>query len=154
MHRTITTLALLGGAALLLNPTAALAEPQDRTTESFQTVLGSCGENDDLVGDFTVRQASRTYQGREQLHLHLTGTITRTGTDRIGKYAETQLDKFGEDGSETYSGTLSRLVVRGGPVVRASGHAVISADGDFRFTPGTSALVEGDYTALICDALA
>ena len=106
-----------------------------------------------LVADFTIRQQVSTHGDREQLHLHLTGTVTRTGTGVVGRYAETQLDTFGADGSEVYSGTLSRLVVPGAGVYRAAGHAVFGADGDARFTPGLSALVDGDFESDVCELL-
>ena len=71
----------------------------------------------------------------------------------VGRYAETQLDKFGADGSEVYSGRLSRQVVPGAGVYGAAGHAVFSADGDARFTPGLAPLMEGDFEAAVCELL-
>lgn len=147
-HRILVPLACL--AVGLAAPAAA---GQERTTETFQDVVGSCGPDDNLVADFTIRQQVSSHADREQLHLHLTGTITRTGTGVVGRYAETQLDKFGADGSEVYSGRLSRLVVPGAGVYGAAGHAVFSADGDARFTPGLSPLMEGDFEAAVCELL-
>jgi hypothetical protein len=130
----------------------AIAGPES-TTETFQDVIGSCGAGDNLVADFVIRQQIGSHGDREQLHLHLTGTITRTGTQVVGRYAETQLDKFGADGSEVYSGSLSRLVVPGAGVYGAAGHAVFSADGDARFTPGLSPLMDDGFEAAVCDLL-
>lgn len=149
-----STLRILVPVACL---TVGLAGPaaagHERSTESFQDVIGSCGTDDVLVADFTISQAVAARNDREQLHLRLTGTITRTGTGAVGRYAETQLDKFGADGSEVYSGTLSRLVVPGAGVYGAAGHAVFSADGDARVTPGLSLLMDGDFESDVCALL-
>lgn len=151
MFRTIRVLVPV--ACLAVGLAAPAVAGPDRTTETFQDIVGSCGPGDDLVADFTIRQQVSTHFDREQLHLYLTGTVTRTGTGVVGRYAETQLDKFGADGSEVYSGTLSRLVVPGVGVYGAAGHAVFSADGDARFTPGLSPLVDGDFESDVCDLL-
>lgn len=145
------TLPALAAAACVAVAMAGPAVAQDRTTSTFDDAVGSCGPGDRLVAHFTIRETGADYGDREQLHLHLTGTITRTGTGHVGRYAETQLDKFGADGSERYSGTLSRLVVPGVGVFRAAGHAVFTADGDARFTPGLASL--DDFESRICDLL-
>ena len=150
MYRTLRILAPVVGLALGLT---APADAQERSTSSFQDVIASCGSNDNLVADFTIRESTGSYPGREQLHLHLTGTITRTGTGVVGRYAETQLDKFGADGSERYSGVLSRLVVPGAGVVGASGHAVFTADGDGTATPGLAVLMDEGFIDSLCDLL-
>jgi hypothetical protein len=146
------TLSILVSASCLSIGIAAPALAQERTYDSMHDVIGSCGTDDDLVADFSIRQTSGTYPDREQLHLHLTGTITRTGTDVVGRYAETQLDKFGTDGSERYSGTLSRLVVPGAGVVRAAGHAVFTAGGASA-TPGLAVLMDEGFTDRLCELL-
>lgn len=132
----------------LAGPSAA--SPPD--AESFQVGLASCAPGDDLVGDFTVWQTFGRTPSSNMLHLHLAGTITRTGTGEVGKYAEIQLDRFGADGTETYAGTLSRLVVPGSGTVSASGRAVVDGD-DFAFTPHLSPIMDDDFVAQVCEAL-
>lgn len=154
MSRLLRTLApvaclAVGSAVALATPAAAI----DRSVDHFQDVIGSCGPDDDLVADFTIRGTATSHRDREQYHLHLTGSITRTGTGVTGKYAETQLDTFHADGAETYSGSLSRLVVAGRSTYRAAGHVTFSSDGEMTFTPGTGPLVEGDYETEVCTAL-
>lgn len=154
MSSTFRTVAVLplACAALGLAITPSYAGPAD-TTSHFSDVIGSCAPGDDLVADFTIRERMSVKNDREQLHLRLTGTVTRTGTGVVGRYAETQLDKFRDDGSEVYSGKLSHLVVPGAGVLRAAGHAVFSADGDARFTPGLALLSSDDFTEQVCDLL-
>jgi hypothetical protein len=150
MYRTLRTLVPMACITVALTAPAAVA--QERTVDGLQDVIGSCGPGDALVADFTIRQQVGDYGDREQLHLHLTGTITRTGTGVVGRYAETQLDKFGADGSEIYSGTLSRLVVPGAGVVRAAGHAVFSAE-SADATPGLAVLMDEGFTDRLCELL-
>lgn len=150
MYRTLRTLVPVACLAAV-GLTAPSAVAQERTIETMHDVIGSCGPSDSLVADFTIRQQVSSREGREQLHLHLTGTITRTGSGVVGRYAETQLDTFGADGSETYSGTLSRLVVPGSGVYGAAGHAVFTADGDVMVTPALGSL--DDFESEICALL-
>ena|SRR5689334_15148834 len=150
-HFILSLATLPVGLCLATGPVAP-AVALERTTETVTTVFGSCAPGDDLLGMFTIRQTSSAGDRRERLHLRLTGTITRTGTGVVGKYAETQLDTFWADGRESYSGVLSRLVVKGGRGITAAGRAVVSADGDFTVTPGLAEL-DGDYTQAVCDAL-
>ncbi len=151
MSRTLRILVPTVCLAALAVPATATAVEQQRTTSSFSDVIGKCGKDDRLVANFTIRETSADYGDRVQLHLHLTGTITRTGTGVTGKYSETQLDKFGADGSERYSGKLSHLVVPGAGSYRAAGHAVFTADGDMKLTPGLAALDE--YEDRVCALL-
>lgn len=154
MSSTLRFLAVLPLACAPLGLASTPAQAAGTTTSQFSDVIGSCAPGDDLVADFTIRERMSVKDGREQLHLRLTGTVTRTGTGVVGRYAETQLDKFGDDGSEVYSGKLSHLVVPGTGVLRAAGHAVFSADGDARFTPGLAVLSSDDFTGRVCDLLA
>ena len=91
---------------------------------------------------------------RVTLHLQLVGTITRTGTGVVGKYAERQRDFFNVDGSERYVGVLAHLVVPGGGGFAMAGQARQSPEGELSFTRGLAPLLVLDFEATVCDALA
>jgi hypothetical protein len=116
-------------------------------------VLGSCGTDDDLIASFWVRELTGSSAHAERLHLTTGGTITRTGTGVVGRYAEVQMDVFDDDGSERYVGALSRLTVPGGGGFALAGTAQVSTDGAFTFTKGLTALVEDDWVSKVCSAL-
>jgi hypothetical protein len=148
VNRTLTTLAL---TAVLAVPAAGLAggPALAREGEAVQYSLGSCGDGV-LAGDFfLVEKGMRNQDG---LNLHLSGTITRTGGHETGRYAEVQADRF-EDG-ESYAGALSHLVVPGRGSFTVAGRAVVGEDGSFSYTKNLSGLVEDDWTARVCAALA
>jgi hypothetical protein len=141
--KTIAAVALAVPLAL-----APAVPAQARPGEPSQTSYGSCGDGE-LLGDFFVVERSH----RDTLHLHLSGTITRTG-HLTGKYAEVQADRFGEGDAASYTGTLSRLVVPTRGAFSLAGRAVVGEDGSFSFTPGLRPLVEDDWVASVCEALA
>jgi hypothetical protein len=144
MNTKAFTAALCALPIALAAPAPALA----REGEPVQTSYGSCGDGE-LLGDFFVVEKAHG----DTLHLHLSGTLTRTG-HRTGKYAEVQADRFGEGDAATYTGNLSRLVVPGRGTFSFAGRAVVEENGDFRFTPGLRPLVEGDWVSGVCAALA
>ena len=146
-------LALVLGTALAgLSATAAEARP---SSSAVDEVLGSCSTpGDDLLAHFQVVESQSSTPSQDTNRLRVSGTITRTGTGVVGRYAETQLDSYRADGSESYSGSLSRLVVAGGSGFSLGGRAAVSASGDFTFTPGLRPLVEEDWVAKVCSALA
>jgi hypothetical protein len=149
--RIICTLALtsaLGAAGSA--PSWASGRP---LAQQVDQVLGSCGVDDDLIGSFSVRESGGTSAHSEQLHLRVHGTVTRTGTGVVGRYAEVQMDVFGDDGSEKYVGALSRLTLPSGRGFALAGKAQVTADGDFSFTKGLTAMVEDDWVAKVCAAL-
>jgi hypothetical protein len=132
-------------------PTWAAGRP---LVQQEDRVLGSCGPEDDLLGSFVISEASGTSANDERLHLRLRGTVTRTGTGVVGRYAEVQMDVFGEDGSEKYVGSLSRMTVAGGKGFTLAGQAAVTSTGDFTFTKGLTPLVEEDWVLKACGALA
>jgi hypothetical protein len=81
---------------------AAAAAPQQSTeTEYVHEVIGTCGSVDDLVGDYRVTQIVTSFpSGKHTLRLELVGTITRSSTGVVAKYAEPQRDFAHTDGSE------------------------------------------------------
>jgi hypothetical protein len=135
--------------ALALPVALAPAVPASaREGEPVQQSYGSCGDGE-LLGQFFVVERDHD----DTLHLHLSGTITRTG-HRTGKYAEVQADRFGEGDAASFTGNLSRLVVPGRGAFAYAGRAVVGEDGSFSFTQGLEPLAEGDWVASVCDALA
>jgi len=155
--RLLGSLALATGLTALPGPASA-AEPE-RYVESEQAVesLGTCAAGDELVLDYSLTSTVTIYSsGRATLHLQLVGTITRTGTGVVGKYAERQRD-FGEiegDGSERYVGLLGHLVVPGGGGFTFAGQARLAADGTLSMTHGLEPLLVLDFVPAVCDALA
>src|SRR5689334_16037574 len=121
--RVLTTLALtstlgaVGGA-----PAWAAGRP---LAQQVDRVLGSCGAGDDLFGSFWVTESGGASAHGEQLHLRTRGTVTRTGTGAVGRYAEVQMDVFNDDGSEKYVGALSRLTLPGGGAFALAGKAQV-----------------------------
>ena len=149
--RVLTTLALTGALCTVGGtPTWAAGRP---FVQQADRVLGSCGTDDDLIASFWTRESSRPSAHDERLHLTTGGTITRTGTGVVGRYAEVQMDVFGDDGTERYVGALSRLTVSGSGGFTLAGKAQLAADGAFTFTTGLTALVEEDWVTMVCSAL-
>ena len=149
-----TIVARLVAAAL---PLAGLlgAAPAEAAATTYTGVLAECGANDVLVADFTTQENGRTRSGGvEMLHLRLTGTITRTGTGKVGSYLENQRDEFRPDGSERYTGILSKLQVRGGGGYTWAGQADLPAGAEPKVTHGLAPLMDADFAAVVCDALA
>jgi hypothetical protein len=151
-------LAMAGIAATIVawpGQAAAAAPEQSTETELVHDVIGTCGPRDDLVGDYRVTQTATTFaSGRQTLHLELVGTITRSGTGVVGKYAERQRDFGYTDGSERYVGLLGHLVVQGGRGFTFAGQAQLSPDGTLLTTHGLAGLADLDFDAAVCDALA
>jgi hypothetical protein len=146
LARLVATLPLAGLLA---------AAPAEAATTTYAGVLAECGTDDALVADFTTRETGRTRSGDvEMLHLKLTGTITRTGTGKVGSYMENQRDEFRPDGSERYTGILSKLQVRGGGGYTWAGQADLPAGAEPRITHGLAPLMDADFAAVVCDALA
>jgi len=144
-------LALVLGTALSgVSAAPALARPSSSMVDE---VLGSCGTDDTLLAHFEVFEAQSSNPAQDTNRLRVRGSITRTGTGVVGRYAETQLDSYLADGSESYAGSLSRLVVAGGKGFSLGGRATVSASGDFAFTPGLRPLVEEDWVSNVCSAL-
>ncbi|CUR57291.1 exported hypothetical protein [metagenome] len=146
-------------AALALIQGSAAAAAPERYVESEQAVetIGTCAAGDELVIDYVRTSTVTVYaSGRATLHLQMVGTITRTGTGVVGKYAERQRD-FGEiegDGSERYVGLLGHLVVPGGGGFTFAGQAWLSPDGSLSLTHGLEPLLVLDFVPVVCDALA
>lgn len=158
-HHTIRALALalaLPATGLLAAP-AADAAPVSKGTSTFHGVIAECAPGDELVASFATRESGREFRdGRQTVHLQLTGTITRTGTGVAGAYAERQNDVFDADGTEHYGGVLGSLVVRGGGGFTWAGHAVFAPGADPVITHGLVPLMEADdddFVALVCHAL-
>ena len=148
------TLRLLAVTLPLAGLITAPAAQAAGTTSTFQAVIGECAPGDELVIDATVRETSRTRaDGVETLHLQSTGTVTRTGSGVVGSYSEKQVDRFYPDGSERYTGILSKLTVKGGGGYTWAGQADLPASGDPRITKGLAPLLEADFVAVVCDAL-
>jgi hypothetical protein len=150
-------IALAAGLAAIQGPAAAVGP--ERYVESEQAVesLGTCAPDDELVLDYVRTSTVTIYSsGRATLHLQMVGTITRTGTGVVGKYAERQRD-FGQiegDGSERYVGLLGHLVVPGGGGFTFAGQANLAADGSLSMTHGLEPLLVLDFLPAVCDALA
>ena len=152
-HHTTRTAAALALPLAVLLPTAA-AHAAPTPTSSFQGVVGECAPGDELVISATMRETSRDRAGGvETLHLHSVGTVTRTGTGVVGAYSEKQVDRFYPDGSQRYTGILSKLTVRGGGGYSWAGQADFPAGGDPGVTHGLAPLLESDFVAVVCDAL-
>jgi len=154
----IATVALAAGLAAL--PGQASADPPQRYFESEHVAetVGSCGPDDELVVDYVRTSTVTVYaSGGWTLQLQLAGTITRTGTGVVGKYAERQRD-FGQiegDGSERYVGLLGHLVVPGGGGgFTFAGQATLAPDGSLSMTHGLEPLLVLDFVPAVCDALA
>ena len=144
-------------AALMALPGAAHANSPERFNESehVHEVVGTCGPGDDLVADLAVTESVTVFAPEQAtLHLQVVGTITRTGTDVVGKYAERQRDFFDADGSERYVGVLSHLVVPGGGGFTWVGQAQVTPDGELFTTHALAPLLVTDFVATVCDALA
>jgi hypothetical protein len=150
-------IAIVGvSAGLLVSPLQAVATTPERFTESehVHEVIGTCGPEDDLVGDWTVTQTVTWFSsGTGSLHLQVVGTITRTGTGVAGKYSERQRDFIHLDGSERYVGLLGHLVVPGGGGFTLAGQAWLDTDGTLSNTPGLDPLLDLDVEAAVCAAL-
>jgi len=150
--------AVVGVAAgLVALPGAAHANSPERFNESehVHEVVGTCGLGDDLVADFTVTENVTVFApDQATLHLQLVGTITRTGTGVVGKYAERQRDFFNADGSERYVGVLGHLVVPGGGGFTLAGQARVTPNGELSTTHALAPLAAIDFIATLCDALA
>jgi hypothetical protein len=150
-------IAVVGVAALVAVTGPAHATAPERFTQSehVHEVVGSCGAGDDLVADFTITETVTEFSPNVgTLHLQLVGTITRTGTGVVGKYAERQRDFFNADGSERYVGALGHLIVPGGGGFTLAGQARQSPEGELSITPGLAPLLVIDFEAIVCDALA
>jgi hypothetical protein len=137
----------------------ATATPPERFTEieELHETWGSCGPDDELVADITVREDVTIFaSGRGTLHLRFVGTVTRTGTGVVAKWAERQRDFEFSDGSTKVVGLLGKLVVPGGRGLTVAGHARIGPDGTITsVTPGLEELFELEETLIptICDGL-
>lgn len=146
----------MAAGVVVVAPGQAFATSPQRYTESehVHEVVGGCGAGDNLVADYTVTESVTLYAaGSVTLHLELVGTITRTGTGVVAKYAERQKDFFDNDGSEKYVGVLAHLVVPGGHGFTLAGQAQVSPEGDLTTTPHLAPLLDLDFEAALCDAL-
>lgn len=144
-------------AGVTTGPAHAASVEHFTEIEHLHESWGTCSPGDELIADWTVRQAVTVFpSGRATLHLRAVGTITRTGTGIVAKYSEKQSDFEFNDGSMKIVGLLSHLVVPGGHGFAVAGHARIGPDGTLvSVTPGLDALfeLEENGAAIICGAL-
>jgi hypothetical protein len=151
---------MCGCLAVTAGTGTAVAVAPDRFGEvqEVHESVGTCGSPaDEIVADFTVRQDVTVFSsGRATLHLSLVGTMTRTGTGLVGKYAERQRDIQLSDGSFTAVGLLSHLVAPGGGALTVAGRIRLGPDGTLvSVTPGLNHLFELEerFVPIVCDAL-
>lgn len=145
-------------AAGIVQPSTASADAPERFSESTHVheTWAACGPGDELVADYTLTQTVTFFSsGSATLHLQFVGSVARTGTGIVGKYAERQRDFADVDGSEKYVGLLGHLVVNGGGGFTLAGQMRVGADGSISTTThGLAPLFELDFVPVVCNALA
>lgn len=159
MNRS-TQLGAAGALAAVLSVAAASSSGAVAPTTSHESatypVVLTCAEGDDVDGQFTYNTVVREYSdGTTRLHLRVGGTLSRPSTGGTARYAETQVDVFLNDGSESYAGLFSHLIVQGGKGFRVAGRVQFDSEGNVSGTPGTAMLL-GDPDAFadnVCSAL-
>jgi hypothetical protein len=162
LGRPMRTLMVIGMAAALAAPTAALATPPETFRIPHQDTFidegasAACGfEVVFEVSGIQTIQVLYDAAGnpiRAQVHGNIEGTVSANGiTLREIERGQTFYDLT--DGSQTLVGLIFRVFLpQGGTVIADVGRLVFDAEGNVTFEAGPHPALHGDFAAL-CAAL-
>jgi hypothetical protein len=162
LGRPMRTLMVIGMAAALAAPTAALATPPETFRIPHQDTFidegasAACGF--EVVFEVSGIQTIQVLYDaggnpiRAQVHGNIEGTVSANGiTLREIERGQTFYDLT--DGSQTLVGLIFRVFLpQGGTVIADVGRLVFDAEGNVTFEAGPHPALHGDFAAL-CAAL-
>jgi hypothetical protein len=122
---------------------------------SLAGVIDSC-PGFDVIADLIMQSTETSYDGRIQIHLRLTGSLSNSTSQVAGRYAEVQVDAETRAGMSFSAGLLSKLTVPGrGTTALNVGRGGVAADGTPFVTPHAAGTDDYDaFHRAVCAALA